>query len=86
MREGVGAGGHRLGAFARQTLGDLDSAGLDMCEALLADPDSAIYAWAIGNEPVPPAHDNAVMAALRWQGPYGMLPRMDFSARPRSHA
>lgn len=54
-----------LGAFARQTLADLDSAGLDMYEALLAEPDPAIYAWAIGNEPVPPAHDNAVMAALR---------------------
>ena len=54
-----------LGAFARHTLPDLDPAGLDMYEALLGEPDPAIYAWAIGGEPVPPEHDNAVMTLLR---------------------
>ena len=33
--------------------------------ALLEEPDPAIYAWAIGREPVPAEHDNAVMALLR---------------------
>jgi succinate dehydrogenase flavin-adding protein (antitoxin of CptAB toxin-antitoxin module) len=54
-----------LGAFARKELPGLDSAGLALYEALLEEPDPAIYAWAIGREPVPAEHDNTVMALLR---------------------
>jgi antitoxin CptB len=54
-----------LGAFARKVLPGLDSAGLALYEALLEEPDPAIYAWAIGREPVPAEHDNTVMALLR---------------------
>jgi succinate dehydrogenase flavin-adding protein (antitoxin of CptAB toxin-antitoxin module) len=43
----------------------MEMASLEMYEALLQEPDPSIYAWAIGREPVPPRHDNAVMAALR---------------------
>jgi succinate dehydrogenase flavin-adding protein (antitoxin of CptAB toxin-antitoxin module) len=54
-----------LGGFARRELAALDPSGLDMYEALLAEPDPAIYAWATGDVPVPPEHDNDVMARLR---------------------
>jgi antitoxin CptB len=54
-----------LGGFARRAVPRFDAAGLDMYESLLREPDPAIYAWAIGREPVPPEHDNVVMALLR---------------------
>jgi len=38
---------------------------LDQYEALLGEPDPSIYAWAIGELPVPPEHDNEVMARLK---------------------
>lgn len=54
-----------LGGFARAEVAGMEAASLDMYESLLEEPDPAIYAWAIGREPVPPRHDNAVMATLR---------------------
>ena len=54
-----------LGAFARAHLGGLDAAQLDRYEALLGEPDPAIYEWAIGREPPPPEHDHDVMRLLQ---------------------
>lgn len=54
-----------LGAFARAEVAAFDSRQLDLYEALLGEPDPAIFAWAIGREDVPPEHDNDVMAQLR---------------------
>jgi len=54
-----------LGSFARRHVASFDTAQLDQFERLLAEPDPAIFAWAIGRELVPPDHDNDVMALLR---------------------
>ncbi len=54
-----------LGAFARAHVAGFDTSQLDRYEELLGEPDPAIYAWAIEQEPVPPAHDNDVMRLLR---------------------
>jgi succinate dehydrogenase flavin-adding protein (antitoxin of CptAB toxin-antitoxin module) len=54
-----------LGAFARARLAGFDDAQLDRYEALLAAPDPAIFAWAIGREAPPPEHDHDVMRLLR---------------------
>lgn len=54
-----------LGAFARARVGAFDARQLDFYESLLGEPDPAVYAWAIGSEPVPTEHDNEVMALLR---------------------
>jgi len=54
-----------LGGFARACVTGFDSRQLDLYEALLQEPDPAIFAWAIGREAVPLEHDNDVMALLR---------------------
>lgn len=54
-----------LGAFARTHVRSFDGPQLESYEQLLAEPDPAIYAWAIGQEPVPSAHDNDVMGLLK---------------------
>jgi len=54
-----------LGAFARAELAAFDSRQLDLYEALLEEPDPAIFAWAIGQDALPPEHDNDVMESLR---------------------
>jgi antitoxin CptB len=54
-----------LGGFARRELPGFDMGQLARYEALLAEPDPAIYAWAIGREAPPPVHDHDVMALLR---------------------
>ena len=53
-----------LGAFARAHVGRFDVGQLDRYEELLAEPDPAIYAWAIEQDAVPSAHDNDVMGLL----------------------
>jgi succinate dehydrogenase flavin-adding protein (antitoxin of CptAB toxin-antitoxin module) len=55
-----------LGGFARAELPGFDAALLDEYERLLDTcEDPAIYAWAIGREPVPPEHDGEVMRRLK---------------------
>ena len=54
-----------LGHFARTHLPHLDAAGLDEFEAILAAGDPAIYAWVMGNEPVPEVYDTPVFHLIK---------------------
>ena len=55
-----------LGPFADQVGPTLTDDELDSLEALLAeDDDHRLYAWIIGSEPTPPAHDTALMGKIR---------------------
>jgi antitoxin CptB len=54
-----------FGQFAERHLPHLDDAQLDRYEALLAELDQDVLAWVYGRAPVPPAHDNDVLALLR---------------------
>lgn len=55
-----------LGPFVDQIGPSLDESELDCLEALLAeDDDHELYAWIIGTESTPAAHDTAVMTKIR---------------------
>jgi succinate dehydrogenase flavin-adding protein (antitoxin of CptAB toxin-antitoxin module) len=54
-----------LGAFAQRYVPAFTAAQLDRYESLLAEPDPAIFDWASGRRPVPPAHDHDVMDLLK---------------------
>lgn len=55
-----------LGPFADQVGPTLGESELDCLEALLAeDDDHRLYAWIIGAEPTPPAHDTPLMDKIR---------------------
>lgn len=55
-----------LGPFVDRVGPTLDETELDSLEALLAqDDDHQLYAWIIGSEPTPAAHDTPVMAKIR---------------------
>lgn len=55
-----------LGPFVDRVGPTLTGAELDSLEALLAhDDDHQLYAWIIGTEPTPAAHDTPVMARIR---------------------
>lgn len=55
-----------LGPFAEQVGPTLAADELDQLEALLAeDDDHRLYAWIIGSEPTPPAHDTALLGKVR---------------------
>ncbi|MBP7066033.1 succinate dehydrogenase assembly factor 2 [Ferrovibrio sp.] len=55
-----------LGGFAQAYLPGFDAAMLDQYEKLLdTNEDPQIYAWAIGRDPVPLAHDTPVMKLLQ---------------------
>ncbi len=55
-----------LGPFADQVGPTLTEDELDSLEALLAeDDDHRLYAWIIGSEPTPAAHDTVVMGKIR---------------------
>ena len=55
-----------LGPFVDRIGPTLDDAELDALEALLAqDDDHRLYAWIIGSEPTPAAHNTSVMAKIR---------------------
>ena len=54
-----------LGRFADAHLPDLTISQLDCYADLLTRPDPDIYDWIAGRVPVPPEHDNDVMALLR---------------------
>ncbi len=53
-----------IGSFAEATLESLDTAGLDEFERLLGVQDWEVYAWLIGQEPVPPQHAGPVLDQL----------------------
>ncbi len=53
-----------FGAFADTHLATLDEAGLERFEALLSVPDWQMFGWIMGQEQVPPTHDDAVFARL----------------------
>jgi antitoxin CptB len=57
-----------LERFATRHLESLDGSRLDALEALLEEPDQDIWAWITGASPVPPRHDNDVIALLRATG------------------
>ena len=54
-----------FGAFADRHLADLDEAGLECFEGLLAASDWQVYRWILGHEAVPAIYDNTVFARLR---------------------
>jgi len=54
-----------LGHFAKTHLADLCDADLTDFENLLAAGDHWIYAWVMGNEPVPDAYDTAVFRLIK---------------------
>jgi len=54
-----------LGHFAKTHLEDLCDADLTDFENLLAAGDHWIYAWVMGNEPVPDAYDTAVFRLIK---------------------
>ncbi len=55
-----------LGPFVDQVGPTLNEDELDSLEALLSeDDDHRLYAWIIGTEPTPAAHDTPVMARIR---------------------
>jgi len=53
-----------MGTFADETLADLTDDGLAEFERLLSIPDWEIYAWLIGQKPVPENHKGPVLDAL----------------------
>ena len=54
-----------LGHFAKTHLADLCDADLTDFENLLAAGDHWIYAWVMGNEPVPDVYDTAVFRLIK---------------------
>jgi antitoxin CptB len=53
-----------LGSFAERHLDRLAADALDRYEAILEANENDIYDWLAGRRPVPPEHDNEVMALL----------------------
>lgn len=53
-----------LGRFADAHLPDMGQAQLDLYDRFLNNSDPDIYNWITGQEPVPPAEDNEVVAML----------------------
>ena len=54
-----------LGHFAAEHLAGLDDQGFDDFEALLNAGDDRIYAWVMGNAPVPEAFDTHVFRLIK---------------------
>ena len=54
-----------LGHFAKTYLAELCDADLTDFENLLDAGDQSIYAWVMGNEPVPDAYDTAVFNLIK---------------------
>lgn len=54
-----------LGHFADAALDGLSDAALAEYEALIEVPDTTLYNWITGVEPVAAAHDNGVFAQVR---------------------
>ena len=53
-----------MGSFADAHLGAFNEAGLDEFEALLGIPDWEVYAWLIGQKPVPENYQGPVLDQL----------------------
>ncbi|MEQ9507387.1 MAG: succinate dehydrogenase assembly factor 2 [Hyphomonas sp.] len=53
-----------IGSFADSAIASFDDAGLDEFERLLEIPDWEVYAWLIGQEPVPEKHAGPVLDQL----------------------
>lgn len=59
-----------MGSYAEKHIAELDEAGLDEFERLLATPDWEVYAWLVGQKPVPDNHAGPVldqMIAFRYE-------------------
>jgi antitoxin CptB len=54
-----------MGTYADTKLADQDDAGLDAFDALLDEADWDVYYWIVGQKPVPPKFDTAVLHALQ---------------------
>ena len=54
-----------LGRFADRYVDGLTPDQLDRYEALIEEPEPDIYRWISGGEPVPPKHDDDVMALIK---------------------
>jgi len=54
-----------LGGFSDRYAAGLSAQDLDRFEALLEEDDHPLYAWMLGREPTPPAHDHDLMARLK---------------------
>lgn len=54
-----------FGGFADVYLARLGAEGLDEFEALLEQPESMVYLWLTGQEPVPPEFDTAVFGLMK---------------------
>ena len=54
-----------LGHFAAEHLAGLDDRGFDDFEALLDAGDDRIYAWVMGNVPVPDEYDTHVFRLIK---------------------
>jgi len=53
-----------FGAFAARHLDAMSAAEIDRYEAILNADEHDIYGWLTGQAPVPPEHDNEVMAKI----------------------
>lgn len=53
-----------MGRFADAALADLSDTELADYERLMDLPDPDLYAWVIGERPIPPAHDTALFRRL----------------------
>ena len=51
-------------SFADEHMADLDDDGVAEFERLLSIPDWEVYAWLIGQKPVPPNHQGPVLDQL----------------------
>jgi antitoxin CptB len=63
-----------MGQFADTAIDSFDVAGLDEFERLLSVPDWEVYAWLMGQKPVPPNHAGPVLdqlIAFRYAAPSG---------------
>lgn len=54
-----------IGGFAKAHLSEMDEDELDQFEALLAQNDRELYAWALGNIPAPANLEGAVLNKLK---------------------
>lgn len=53
-----------MGQFADERIADMSDKELDEFERLLATPDWEVFAWIIGNKPVPPNYAGPVLDQL----------------------
>jgi antitoxin CptB len=54
-----------MGTFADTKLAAQDDGGLNAFEALLDQADWDVYYWIVGQKPVPPAFESAIMTQLQ---------------------